>query len=121
MKAAARKVRQGSQRLLVHLLNSVLVVIVMIGIPAVTSLRLGGIRLNSNPKLQMLTLGGLALASAANLAGALLLRGDKKTRRACGAWALLFGIILAAEFLYVRGFIRFGWLKEILLWLQQRF
>jgi hypothetical protein len=121
MKSSGTKLRQGSQRLLVHLANSALLVIVVIGIPAVTSLRFGSIRLNSNPKLQMLTLGGLALAGIANLGGALLLRGDKKTRRSCGAWTLLFGIILAAEFLYIRGFIRFGWLKEFLLWLQQRF
>jgi len=118
---AARNVRQGTQRLFVHLVNSALMVIILIGIPAITSLRFGSIRLNSNPKLQMLTLGGLALASAGNLIGALFLTVDKKTRRACGAWALLFGIILAAEFLYVRGFIRFGWLKEFLLWIQETF
>lgn len=121
MKPSGRKLRQSTQRLIVHLANSALLVIVLVGIPAVTSLRLGSIRLLSDPKLQMLTLCGLALAGAANLVGAWLLKRDRKTRRACGAWALLFGIILAAEFLYVRGFIRFGWLKEFLLWIQEAF
>ena len=113
--------RQSTQRWLVHLANSALLVIVLIGIPAITSLRFGSIRLLSDPKLQMLTLGGLGLAGAANFAGALLLKRDRKTRHACGAWALLFGIILAAEFLYVHGYIHFRWLKKLLLWVQETF
>jgi hypothetical protein len=121
MKLPRKKTRQSMQRLAVHLANSALLVIVLIGIPAITSLRFGSIRLLSDPKLQKLTLGGLGLAGAANLAGALLLKRDKKTRHACRTWALLFGIILAAEFLYVRSFIRFGWLKKLLLWVQETF
>ncbi|HKS38316.1 MAG TPA: hypothetical protein VJW76_14065 [Verrucomicrobiae bacterium] len=119
MKSSGKKVRQSTQRWLVHVANSALLVIVLIGIPAITSLRLGSIRLLSDPKLQMLTLGGLGLIGVANFAGALLVKKDKKTRHACRAWALLFGIILAAEFLYVHGFIHFRWLKKLLLWVQE--
>jgi hypothetical protein len=121
MKPSGRKVRQGTQRLIIHLGNSVLLVIILIGIPAITSLRLGSIRLLSDPKLQMLTMVGLGLAGTANLVGALLLKKDKKTRQACRTWAILFGMILAAEYLYIRGFIGFRWLKKFLLWVQETF
>jgi len=105
-------------RFLVHLVNLFLLMLIVVGIPAITSLRLGSIRLSSDPKLQMLTLAGLGLASATNLASALFASMDKKGRRACRAWALLFGLILAVEYCYFRGYVRFGWLKDLLLWLQ---
>jgi len=107
-------------RFLVHLANLFLLVLIVIGIPAITSLRFGSIRLSSDPKLQMLTLAGLGLAAATNLVGALFAVTDKKGRRACWTWALLFGLILAVEYGYFRGYIRFGWLKDMLLWLQSR-
>jgi len=108
-------------RFLVHLANLFLLVLIVIGVPAITSLRFGSIRLSSDPKLQMLTLAGLALAAAINLAGALFASVDKKGRRACWTWALLFGLILAVEYGYFRGYVRFGWLKDILVWIQNRF
>jgi len=121
MNASGKKMRQSTQRWLVHLANSALLVIVLIGVPAITSLQFGSIRLLSDPKLQMLTMVGLGLGGAANFAGALLLKKDKKTRHACVAWALLFGVILAAELLYVHHYIRFRWLKKLLLWVQETF
>jgi hypothetical protein len=108
-------------RFLVHLANVFLLVLIVIGIPAITSLRFGSIRLSSDPKLQMLTLTGLGLAAATNLVGALFAVTDKKGRRACWTWALLFGLILAVEYCYFRSYIRFGWLKEALLWVQNHF
>ena len=108
------------QRLLIQLANLFLLVVIVIGIPAISSLRFGSVRLSSDPKLQILTLGGLGLAAASNLIGALVLVGDKKARGACRAWALLFGLILAAEYSYIHGYIGFGWLKEFLRWLQPK-
>jgi len=109
------------RRFLIHAANGALLVIILIGIPAVTSARFGSVRLSSDPQLQMLTMDGLGLVAAGNLAGALLLRKDRKGRRACAAWALLFGLTLAAEFSYARGYLDFTWLKRLLRWIQERF
>ena len=109
------------RRLLIHTANGALVIIILIGIPAVTSARFGSVRLSSDPQLQMLTMDGLGLVAAGNLAGAFLLRKDRKGRRACAAWALLFGLTLAAEFSYARGYLDFTWLKRLLRWVQERF
>lgn len=109
------------RRLLIHAVNGSLLVILLIGVPAVVSARFGRLRLSSGPQLERLMLGGLGLAVAGNLGGALLLRKDRKGRRACFAWALLFGLALAAEYSYARGYIDFGWLKSLLRWVQERF
>jgi len=109
------------RRFLINALNSALLVIILIGIPAIVSARIGRLRLSSDPQLQRLTLGGLGLVGACNLAGAFFLRKDRKGRHACGAWALLFGLTLAAEFSYTRGYIDFDWLKRFLRWFQKHF
>ena len=109
------------RRFLIHAANGALLIIILIGIPAVTSARFGSVRLSSDPPLQMLTMDGLGLVAAGNLAGAFLLRKDRKGRRACAAWALLFGLTLAAEFSYARGYLDFTWLKRLLRWIQERF
>jgi hypothetical protein len=109
------------QRLLVQLANVFVLVVIVIGVPAITSLRFGSVRLSSDPKLQMLTLGGLGLAAALNLIGALALVSDKKGRKACWAWALLFALMLAAEYAYIRGYLPFGWLKNFLEWIEEKF
>jgi hypothetical protein len=107
------------RRFLVHAANSALLVILLIGIPAIVSARFGRFRLSSDPQLHRLMMGGLGLVAAGNMAGALLLRKDRKGWRACVAWALLFGLTLAAEFSYARGYIDFAWLKTFLHWVQE--
>ena len=108
------------RRWLIHAVNSALLVIILIGVPAVTSARFGRVRLSSDPQLQGLTLGGLVLVAAGNLA-VMLLGKERNGRRACAAWVLLFGLILAAEFSYARGYIDFDWLKKLLRWFQEHF
>jgi hypothetical protein len=66
-------------------------------------------------------MGGLGFVAAGNLAGALLLRKDRKGRRACAARAMLFALSLAAEFSYARGYIDFAWLRNFLRWIQEKF
>jgi hypothetical protein len=107
------------RRLLIQLANVLLLIVVLIGIPAITSLRFGSIRLSSDPKRQTLTLAGLGLAAVANLLVAAFAMKDRKGRKACWAWALLFAMVLAAEYGYIRGYIDFQWLKDALRWLQQ--
>src|SRR5439155_8920215 len=50
---------QAMLRALIQCANGFLLIIILIGIPAITSARLGSLQLSSAPKTQMLTLWGL--------------------------------------------------------------
>jgi len=106
------------QRLLIHCVNSFLLVVILIGIPASTSARLGSLQLCSAPKAQRLTLWGLALAAVANVAAALGVVKGPKERALCWRWAGAFLALLAVEYLHFNGYFNFDWLKEALLRVQ---
>ena len=102
----------------VRLFNYGWLFLVIVGIPSVTSVRLGGVNLSSNEKFQMLTLGGLGLGLFLNVMGGWLL---KTARRTCWNWAAAYLVILAIYILVFQGRIEFGWLKESLLWIRGLF
>jgi len=109
------------QRLLIHGVNSFLLVVILIGIPAITSARLGSLQLSSAPKAQRLTLWGLAVAAAANTMVALTVVKGRKERALCLCWAGAFLALLAVEYLHFNGYFNFDWLKTALLWVQSHF
>lgn len=102
---------------LIHLANSVWMVVVLVGVPAVTSAQVGSIRLSAMPEFRMLTLGGLALGAACNLVAGFLASG--KSRRVYWAWALPYSAGWIIYLLLFNRQINFGWLKEALLWLKR--
>jgi len=108
------------QRLLIHLPNAFALVVILIGIPNITSLHIFGLQLTSAAKMQKLTLWGLGLAASANLFGALFLAKDRKVRRLCQKWMLVHAACFVLEALLFHGYINFGWLKQSLLWLQKK-
>ena|SRR5437667_5010640 len=109
------------RRLLIHGVNGFFMVIILIGIPAITSARFGNLLLSSAPKAQMLTLWGLTLAAVGDAVAALGLLRGRKERQLCWTWAATFGVLLLIEYLFVRGYFNFDWLKEVLQWVQRRF
>ena len=109
------------QQTAIHALNGAYLVIIAIGIPAITSREFGPLTLTSNPDARMLTFWGLGLACGLNLAGLLWLARSKKAREACRIWVLVHGAVLAVEFLLYRKQIHFNWLKDGLLWIKQKF
>jgi hypothetical protein len=109
------------QRLLIHCLNGFLLVVIFIGIPAITTARLGSLQLSSGPKAQRLTLWALALSAAANAVAALTVLKGSKERASCWRWAGAFLALLAVEYLHGNGYFNFDWLKKALLWLQNHF
>ena len=109
------------QRLLIHGVNSFLLIVILIGIPAITSARLGSLQLSSAPKAHRLTLWGLALAAAANAIAALSIVKGRKERALCWRWAGAFLALLAVEYLYFNGYFNFDWLKKALQWVQSHF
>jgi hypothetical protein len=108
------------QRLLIHLANAFVLIVVLIGVPAAASRRLLGLQLTSVSTTQMLTLWGLGLMVAANFFVGIFLAKDKKLRRLCLKWMLLHAVLFLIEALLYGGYIDFVWLKQALLWLKQK-
>jgi hypothetical protein len=110
MKQVAEKVVRVTP---IHVLNTALIAILMIGVPAVTGIDLGSLRLSSDTWLERLVVGGLALGVTGNaFAGGLLKR--RRQRRACWAWMLVHAAVLLVAILAQQGWIHFDWLREFL-------
>jgi hypothetical protein len=109
------------QRLLIKCVNCILLIIIFIGIPAITGAQFGALRVSSTPKAQMLTLWGLSLAAVVNTVAALGWAKNRKDRTLCWGWFLAFGGLLGIEYASVHGYVSFDWLKRMLLWLQKHF
>jgi len=108
-------------RLVIQLINSFLLIVILIGIPAITSARFGNLQLSSAPKAHRLTLWGLALAAAANAIAAVSVAKGRKERVVCGWWVAGFLALLAVEYLHFNGYFNFNWLKQALQWVQSHF
>jgi len=108
-------------RLAIQLVNSFLLIVILIGIPAITSARFGNLQLSSAPKAHRLTLWGLALAAAANAIAAVSVAKGRKEQVVCGWWVAGFLALLAVEYLHFNGYFNFNWLKQALLWVQSHF
>jgi hypothetical protein len=105
------------QRFLIKCVNFALLIIIVIGIPAVTRAQLGNLQIASAPKLQLLLFWSLSVALAGNIfAGAFLIK-SRKDRVLCWEWAAVFGVLLFAYSAYALGYLHFDWLKRFLLWL----
>ena len=107
-------------RLLIHLANAFVLVVILIGVPTITSRHLGGLQLTSSSKMQMLTLWGLGLTAGVNLLSGVFVAKDKKLRRLCLKWMLLYAALFLIEALLYGGYIDFVWFKQALLWLKQK-
>lgn len=102
------------QRFVIHLINGGLLVLILIGIPAITGRNFAWWRLSHTPTSQMLTLWGLGLAGAANFLGAVFLARGAKARILCWCWLAAFAAIVLVESLYFNRHINFDWLKQFL-------
>ena len=109
------------QRLSIQCLNVALLVIIFIGLPAVTQAQLGPWHISPARQSQWLMfwgLWGLALAAAGNAVAALGLIKGRKERKLCWEWTAVFIGLLFVQYACLRGYFNFNWLKQTLLWLQ---
>ncbi len=104
----------------IHIVNILVLIIVLIGVPAATSVRLGSLQIGSRPASELVTLGLLALALAVNLLGWLFLGPKRKTRQLWSRWAACILMVIALELIFFEGILSFDWLKTSLLWLKSR-
>lgn len=112
-------IKKPIRRSAIRLTNLCLLVIVLIGLPAVASLRVGGLALSSVEIRHQLVFWSAAVAVVANLWASRVLARDAAGRRSCYEWAFVFLVLLLAEWLYHRGYLGFGWLKEALMRLRR--
>jgi len=106
------------QRLLIQCVNVTLLVLVFIGLPAATRAQWAGWQISPAAQPQRLMLWGLALAAAGNAAAALGPVKNRKDRKLCWEWTAIFAGLLLVQYAFERGWFKFDWLKQALLWLQ---
>jgi hypothetical protein len=106
------------QRFLINTVNSALLILIFIALPAISHKQFWNWQISSAPTTQKLIFGGLILAIAANVLGATIFIPGPKAKALCAKWSFIFGGFLFVEYAFVRGWINFDWLKNSLLWLQ---
>jgi hypothetical protein len=108
-------------RFLIKCANCAFLVLVVVGIPAITHVQFRSILIGSAPTLQLLSFWSLALALALNAGAASFVIKSRKDRMLCWEWAAVYGVLLFAYSAFVLGYLSFDWLKRFLLRLQHYF
>lgn len=102
----------------IHIANAALLAVLMVGIPTVTGIDLGALRLSSDTWWERLTIGGLVVGLAMNGLAALWL-GRQRQRLVCWGWSLLHTVLLTCAVLAFTGQIHFKWLRTALEFLSR--
>ena len=102
------------QKFLIKCVNCALLIIVAIGIPAITHVEFRGLEIGSVRIYKLLLFWALGLALAFNLFAASFLVKSRKDRLVCWEWAAVFGVLFFAYSAFVFGYLNFNWLKDIL-------
>lgn len=101
--------------LLIQVLNSFWLVMIFIGIPAISSLRLGTLQISSRPIWHMLALWGVVIALIFNTAVYWKGVRAKKEKGVCLRWIFGYCLLGITFFAYSEKWIQFRWLKNLLL------
>jgi hypothetical protein len=109
------------QRFLIQSANFALLVLLLIGVPAVAHAQMGDWQISPAATLHKLIFAGLLLAALGNGVAAGCLIKSRKERNLCREWAVVFGGLLAVQFAFTHGYLNFGWLKQALQWVQNHF
>lgn len=104
---------------LIQLGNGIWLVIIFIGVPAVSSLRFGSLQIASRPTWHMLAMGGIALGWIVNAGIYWKITRSKREKRMCMGWLLGYTFFAISFWAYSEKIIRFQWLKNLLLNIQQ--
>jgi len=111
--------RPSMTPLLIQLGNGIWLMIIFIGVPAVSSLRFGSLQIASRPTWHMLAIGGILLGGLVNAGYGGIFARSKREKRMCLNWLggyIFFGMAFWA---YTERIIHFRWLKNILLEIQR--
>ena len=100
--------------LVIKCINCVFLIIVAIGIPAITHVEFRGLEIGSIRMYKLLLFWTLGLALAFNLFVASFVTKPRKDRLLCWEWAAVFGVLFVTYSAFVFGYINFNWLKDFL-------
>ena len=106
-------------KLFIKVANVAWLVIIFIGVPAITHARFGHWDVTQASTARMLVFWGLALGLAANVLLAMTLK-KRKDQTLCWEWVAAFAGLLILEFAYANGYLNFNWLKKSLEWLRSK-
>jgi hypothetical protein len=109
------------QRLLINAVNCTLLILILIGIPAITHKQFWNWQISSTSTAQNLMFGGLIFATVMNILAATIFMTSPKPKELSAKWSFIFGALLFLEYAFVHGWFNFEWLKKSLLWLQNHF
>jgi hypothetical protein len=109
------------QRFFIQGANFALLVLLLIGVPAVAHAQMGDWQITPASTLHRLIFGGLLIALLGNGAAAAFLIKSRKERILCWEWAAVFGGLLGIQFAFTHGYFNFAWLKQALQWMQKHF
>ncbi|XOV69418.1 MAG: hypothetical protein ACFHW5_11930 [Verrucomicrobiota bacterium] len=104
---------------LIQLGNGIWLVIIFIGVPAISSLRFGSLQIASRPIWHMLALSGIGLGWIVNAVIYWKFTRTKREKRMCFSWILGYTFFAASFWAYSEKIIQFHWLKNLLLSIQQ--
>src|SRR5580693_3779532 len=102
-------------RLLIKVANIAWLVIIFIGVPAVTHAQVGNWSITQASTARMLVFVGLALAAVGNALLAMTFK-KHKDQILCWEWVAAFAGLLIVQYAYVNGYLNFNWLKKALQW-----
>jgi len=106
------------QRFLINVVNGMLLVLVLVGVPAATRRDIWKLQISWAPTPQTLALWGLGLAALANIVAATMFIKGRKEQALCAKWTFVFAGFWLLEFALFRGWFNFHWLQRALLWVQ---
>ena len=101
--------------ILIQTLNSIWLVIIFIGVPAISSLRMGSLQISSRPIWHMLALWGVVIALTFNTGMYWKGARAKKEKRICLRWIFGYSLLGITFFAYSEKWIEFKWLKSFLI------
>lgn len=103
------------RRRAIHFLHIACLAIILIGVPAATSVRFGFLRIGSRPATEAAILAAFAAVVLLNGFGHFVLAANSKEKTLWRNWGFCVAGLFVFHWAFFEGFFDFDWLREMLL------
>lgn len=103
------------RRRAIHFLHVACLAIILIGVPAATSVRFGFLRIGSRPATEAAMLAAFAAVVLLDGFGRFVLAANPKEKTLWRNWGFCVAGLLVFHWALFEGFFHFDWLREMLL------
>ena len=103
------------RRRVIHLFHVACLAIILIGVPAATSVRFGSLRIGSRSATEAVVLVAFAAVVLMDGFGRFVLASNPKEKTLWRNWGFCAAGLLAFHWALFEGFFHFDWLREMLL------